>query len=1028
MVGFAGGRFELRKRWSLLLTVVCAAVSILLPNASAQQGGGDGDNGTPATQPDDQPPEKKDPTDIRNAIGNLDMVRGFRNLTKPPPAGTWQKLVNQPFYPPPVKAEKLLFHGQYGQAEAAYNALLKDEPANQTYIENDLEAILEQGHASDLKRFNEKWGQLNDVQRSTAKMARLHAGALAAAGKSDEARGVLKAFVDAHTKIDPEDGELIHAYVDYGRQLERSADYPAAAGIYGQVVAAVKAKLPADPHAATQVAFSLYRSSILAGNGQAQNQSVMFQLKKVREEDLTYWPAMLAEAEILAAAHNDRDTGQAVADVLDLNPNELQIRFLSIEHAIDGFNFDAAAQQIEEVRKRTDTAEAAAYEGRLWLKERQPEKAVAPLLEAVKKDPLMPEARGWLAGAYYLLNEPGKMKEQLAAIQVGDAASPGGGAHPVTLYEAGEILRDARQFTAAEKLYLQSQQGAAWWSEPVAALAELYLEMGEEVKAKDAYTRSYKIDPYNMRAVNQLKLLEMLQAFEQKESKTRLKAGSDQPAFIIRYQKRDEILATLALEWMEKVRPEIWDYFQVTEMDAPTIIEFFPTHAEFSVRTTGLPWIGTVGASTGNVIALDVPRTGAQTQLGTFDWARVLRHEYTHTVTLAMTDNRIPHWLTEAAAVAQEESPRDWENCQLLCSNYRAGMLFKMADLSWGFIKPKRSIDRQLAYMESQWIYEYLVKTYGKPKMLDFLQCFHDGLTEPAAWKKTYGKTPEEMDKEFLAWAATQLDEWGLPSDPLPKRDVVDAALKKDPNDKAALMQLAYLLASSGDNQHAKENLEKLVGLDPENVKARELLGAVLNTMNDKAKARELLEGVVAADPKRPVALRTLGLLAMGDQKFDDAIKWFTQLQQVRPLEDTSYSCLAGIYLTQKKNDLAIGQLVEMERHEQRDERVPRRLASLYLDAGKLPEAEAAAFRAIRINPFNAVNHQLEAQILVAEKKPEKAVEFWTNATALQPTVAAFWEGLAETKGGLGDAAGAAEAGKKAIAIDPKSKAEKWIK
>jgi predicted Zn-dependent protease len=284
------------------------------------------------------------------------------------------------------------------------------------------------------------------------------------------------------------------------------------------------------------------------------------------------------------------------------------------------------------------------------------------------------------------------------------------------------------------------------------------------------------------------------------------------------------------------------------------------------------------------------------------------------------------------------------------------------------------------------------------------------------------------MDKEFLAWAGGQIEQWGLPSDPLPKRADVEAALKKDVADKTALYQLAWLMASGGDNQHARENLETLVALDPANVKARELLGAVLNALGSKADARVMLEAVVRDDPKRPVALRTLGLIAMGDQRYEDAVKWFTQLQQVRPLEDTSYSCLAGIYLTTKQDDKAIGQLLEMERHEQRDERIPRKLASLYVESGQLADAEAAAFRAIRINPFNAVNHELMAQILVSQGKPERALEFWNNATALQPTVVEFWEGLADAKGGLGDAAGAAEAARQAMLIDPASKAVKWIK
>ncbi|HEY4330255.1 MAG TPA: tetratricopeptide repeat protein [Phycisphaerae bacterium] len=996
--------------------------------ARAQQGdagaGGDGGADQP---PDEKPPEKVDPTDIRNSIGNLDLIRGFRNMATPPKAGTWQKLIDLKFYPPEINAQKLLFHGQYSRAEAAYAALLKDKPENQTYIENDLEAILLQGRTSDVKRFDDKFQALPPGQRASAKMARLRAQALSLSGKSGEATSVLRTFVETHPKPQIEDGETLQAYVEYGKLLENSAEYAAAVGIYSQVTSQIEGKLPTDSQASTQMAIAVYRQAMLTGDMQAQNRAVMSELAQVRSDDQTYWPAILVEAQILSAAHNDRDTGQAVGQVLDLNPNEVQTRFLSVEHAISQFNFDAADSELKELKQRSDAAEVSAYAGRLMLKERTPEKALAPLLDAVKKDPTEAKARGWLAGAYYLLNDQGKMQEQLAAIKVNGVAE-GGGLHPVALFEAAEILRDARQFKEAEKLYLQSQIGAPWWSEPAAALAELYLEMGQEDKAKAAYEKSYKMDPYNQRAVNQLKLLEILQGFSSVESKSRLKPGSDQPAFIVKYQKGDEILAKLAIEWMDKVRPELWSYFQVSEMPEPTVIEFFPSHEEFGVRTTGLPWIGTVGASTGNVIALDVPKNGPQNAAGTFDWARVLRHEYTHTITLAMTNNRIPHWLTEACAVAQEEAPRDWQNCQLLCSNYRADTLFKIADLNWGFIKPKRSIDRQLAYMESQWIYDYLIATYGLPKMLDFLHCFHDGLTEPAAWQKAYGKSMDEMDKEFLVWAGKQLESWGLPNDPLPKREDVDAALKKDANDQVALYQLSWLLASAGDNAGAQKNLEKLVGLDPKNIKARELLGGVLNQLKKNDQAKEILEGVVKDDPKMPVALRTLGLIAMQDTKYDDAIKWFTQLQSVRPLEQASYSCLAGIYLTLKQDDKAAAQLLELERHEQRDERIPRKLADLYVETGNLPEAENAAFRAIRINPYNAVNHELLAQVLLAEKKPEKSLEYWVNATALQPQIGEFWEGLAETKGELGDAAGASEAAKKAVEIDAKSKAAKWIK
>ena len=88
------------------------------------------------------------------------------------------------------------------------------------------------------------------------------------------------------------------------------------------------------------------------------------------------------------------------------------------------------------------------------------------------------------------------------------------------------------------------------------------------------------------------------------------------PAFIVKYDPQDDVLPALAVEWLEKVRPELWSYFQIKELPAPTVVEFFPSHEQFGVRTTGLPWIGTVGASTGNVIALDVPRGGAKGLMG----------------------------------------------------------------------------------------------------------------------------------------------------------------------------------------------------------------------------------------------------------------------------------------------------------------------------------------------------------------------------------------------------------------------------
>src|ERR1019366_7322152 len=55
-----------------------------------------------AAQPTDPPapdePQPKDPSDVRNAIGDLALIRGMQKLSKPLPPGLWSDLVNQPYF------------------------------------------------------------------------------------------------------------------------------------------------------------------------------------------------------------------------------------------------------------------------------------------------------------------------------------------------------------------------------------------------------------------------------------------------------------------------------------------------------------------------------------------------------------------------------------------------------------------------------------------------------------------------------------------------------------------------------------------------------------------------------------------------------------------------------------------------------------------------------------------------------------------------------------------------------------------
>jgi cellulose synthase operon protein C len=178
------------------------------------------------------------------------------------------------------------------------------------------------------------------------------------------------------------------------------------------------------------------------------------------------------------------------------------------------------------------------------------------------------------------------------------------------------------------------------------------------------------------------------------------------------------------------------------------------------VRTTGSPWIGTVGASTGPVIAMVAPRRGRNT-MGAFHWAQVLRHEFVHTVTLSATENRIAHWMTEGLAVMEENVPLRWDWVPMLYHAVTNDELFTMDNLTWAFVRPRRPIDRSLAYAQSFWVCRYIDETYGREAILGMMSAFRDGLRQEEVFQRVLGVSQSEFTEGFFDWARGQVEGWG---------------------------------------------------------------------------------------------------------------------------------------------------------------------------------------------------------------------------------------------------------------------------
>jgi hypothetical protein len=270
----------------------------------------------------------------------------------------------------------------------------------------------------------------------------------------------------------------------------------------------------------------------------------------------------------------------------------------------------------------------------------------------------------------------------------------------------------------------------------------------------------------------------------------------------------------------------------------------------------GLPYIGTVAACAGKMIALQSP--GDATLAEKFNWGHVLRHEYTHVINLQQTDFNIPHWFTESLAMRSEQSarPASWD--KVLLSRHGENKLFDLDSINFGFIRPTSDTDWTLAYFQASLYADFMVKKYGSNAPARLLRAYSTNLGTPAALKRTFDvevkpfeagyrehvaatvadikskgeKRPPDLDvkacqkkaaEAIEAKDATAALKWGWEA---VHRDATDAASQR-------LLGEAYGLAKRRDR--AVEHLQFAIQLDPRD----EAASAALKRVNESNAAQK---------------------------------------------------------------------------------------------------------------------------------------------------------------------------------------------
>src|SRR5690606_16352510 len=162
--------------------------------------------------------------------------------------------------------------------------------------------------------------------------------------------------------------------------------------------------------------------------------------------------------------------------------------------------------------------------------------------------------------------------------------------------------------------------------------------------------------------------------------------------------------------------------------------------------TTALPFIPTVGACTGKVVALASPKSTRQP----FNWSRVMVHEVAHVITLQQTDFNIPHWYTEALAVESEGTPRPQEWNKMLLERVPARELLDLDTINLGFIRPEQPEDRQMAYCQAQLYARYMLRRFGDDALIKMLAAYRRGLTTDRAIAACFGVDQADFEAGYI--------------------------------------------------------------------------------------------------------------------------------------------------------------------------------------------------------------------------------------------------------------------------------------
>jgi len=466
----------------------------------------------------------------------------------------------------------------------------------------------------------------------------------------------------------------------------------------------------------------------------------------------------------------------------------------------------------------------------------------------------------------------------------------------------GEVFRVVGERVAQhyrfEEAVTISRKAVELDPEHARARADLGMQLmrtGDEELAQRELDTAFGLDPYDTVTYNLLALLDTLGKFTTVERDN----------FVFRFHADEAEVMPPLVEPLARAAVAAMAARYGFTPKGPLLIEMFPRHDDFAVRTAGLPgMIGALGACFGRVVTLDSPKARAP---GSFSWAATLWHELAHVFTLQMSNQRVPRWLTEGVSVYEERRARvSWgrESEVEFARALASGGAIPLATINDAFTNPRLIT---LAYFQASLVVDYIIEAHGEAALHRMLRAYGEGLDDAAVFSRALKADVAQLQAGFDAFvqrkygaAAKAFD---VPSDLAELPDETAELVKvADAHPGHFPVQVAAGRAAlkDGDVAAARRTLERAVALVPFAAGEggpRELLAQVAEKQGDRALAMRLLSDALEHDNAGLESAKRLAVFAReaGDRAALE--KGLRRSVEVQPFDHTEHTALARVLL-----------------------------------------------------------------------------------------------------------------------------------